>query len=366
MKRPRRQRARRRLPRRVGRPGAISAEQLVRKTEGLVYWLAVAPLAGYLPTSLAYRIACWRGDWTFRHWPGKRSEIVRNLHQVLGDELGPEEVERLVQDLFRLGSCEVIDAMLLRGRARSLRKLVEIRGREHLDAALAAGKGAILCTSHYGSFVSAFSVLQSSGFPLTTVGRWWWKYDTGISSAERRFWHFVYARRVLRHRQRPNIEPWPGRVHVAAQIAAVLRANEVVSICSDVPPQDAERPRTIDVSLLGRQVRFLPGVVTLAQLTGAPILMAFVHRSADYRHQVLEISPPVPMHGDTETVFGRCVAAMDTAIRTRPAHWGFWWETDDLVRLGLLPAAPSIGTATVSPQPSIGESVALLEERRLA
>ena len=64
--------------------------------------------------------------------------------------------------------------------------------------------------------------------------------------------------------------------------------------------------------------------------------MLFAHRSADYRHQVLEISPPVPMH--EETAFARCVGAMDAAIRAHPAEWDFWFEPDDLVRLGLLPA----------------------------
>ena len=84
----------------------------------------------------------------------------------------------------------------------------------------------------------------------------------------------------------------------------------------------------------------LLGVVTLARLTGAPVLMAVAHRSADYRHQVLEISPPVPMEGETAAVFERCVAAMDDAIRANPAEWDFWFEPDDLARLGLLPSAP--------------------------
>jgi lauroyl/myristoyl acyltransferase len=50
--------------------------------------------------------------------------------------------------------------MLLRCRTQSLRKLVEIRGREHLDAALATGKGAILCSAHFGSYNNAFSLLH--------------------------------------------------------------------------------------------------------------------------------------------------------------------------------------------------------------
>jgi KDO2-lipid IV(A) lauroyltransferase len=319
---------------------AAKGWRLLRQAETIGYWLVGAPLLGLLPASLAYRAACWRGDWTFWSWPEKRSEVVGNLRQVLGEELSQQEAERMARDIFRIRTCEVIDLMRLRGRARSLGKLVEIRGREHLDAALAGGKGAILCGAHFGSYDNAFSLLHASGYPVTSIGRWWWNYPPGRSSAAQRMWDFVYARRLLRHRQRPHIEPWPGRVQVALQAAAVLRDNEVLTICSDAPPLDSELARAAEVPFLGRKAKFLPGVVTLAQLTGAPVLMAFAHRSADYRHQVLEISPPVPMQGGTTTVFERCVAAIDAAITANPVEWDFWFERDDLARIGLLPGAP--------------------------
>jgi lauroyl/myristoyl acyltransferase len=336
----------------------------LRKAEALVYWLAVAPLAARLPASLGYRVACWRGDWTFRHRTGKRANTVRNLRQVLGDELSPDEAEHLAREFFRMQSCEVIDVMRLRGRSRALGKLVEIRGREHLDAALAGGKGAILCSAHFGSFSSAFSLLHASGFPVTAIGRWEWNQPSGISSAERRFWALVCARRLLRHRQRPNIEPLPGRVQVAAQAVATLRANEVVAILSDAAPLDADRTRTVEMPFLGRQARLLPGLVTLARLTGAPVLMFFMHRLPDYRHQVLEISPPVSVQGETETAFGRCVTAMDAAIRTSPAHWVYWANTDDLASFGLLSADPPTPAAAASPQPAADEPRALLKDGR--
>ena len=321
---------------------AAKVKRLLRSAEAIVYWLAVAPLLALLPASLAYRAACWRADWVFHSRSEKHREVLRNLRQVLRGELSSAEAERAARDIFRIRSCEVIDLMRLRGRARSLEKLIEIRGREHLDAALAGGKGAILCSAHLGSYNCAFSMLHTNGFPVTSIGRWWWNYAPGGSSVERRIWDFVFARRVLRHRQRPNIEPWPGRVQVAIQAAAALRGNEVVTICGEAPPLDAELDRTIEVPFLGRQARFLPGVVSLARLTGAPVLMASAHRSADYRHQVLEISPPVPMEGETAAAFGRCVAAMDAAIRAHPAEWDFWFEPDDLARLGLLlPDAPT-------------------------
>jgi lauroyl/myristoyl acyltransferase len=339
--------------------------RLLRKVEASAYWLALAPLAAFLPARLAYRVACWRGDWTSRSWPEKHSEFTANLRELLGEELSPEEADRVARDIFRFMSCEAIDVMRLRGRARSLRKLVEIRGREHLEAALAGGKGAILCSPHFSSHPSAFSVLHASGFPFTTIGRWGWRYDTGVSSAERRFWELVYARRLQRHQQRSRIEPWPGRVQVAVQAATALRANEVVSISSDTPPLYDDRPRAVEVPFLGRQAMLLPGVVTLARLTGAPVLMAFAHHSADYYHQVLEISAPVPMDGDTNKAFRRCVAAMDAAIRSNPAEWT-QWDTDDLSRLGLLGTAPGAGTSAVSPRPAAGDPAALLEDRRLA
>jgi Kdo2-lipid IVA lauroyltransferase/acyltransferase len=331
--------------RRPGRAwsGAGRLGRLLCQAEIIAYYLATAPLLALMPTSLAYRAARWRGDLTFRCWPDKRREVLGNLREVLGEDLDADQAERLARDIFRVRSCEVIDLMLLRGRARSLEKLVEIRGREHLEAALAGGKGAILCSAHFGSYLGAFSLIHTSGFPVTSIGRWWWRYPPGGSPIVRRVWDFVYARRVLRFRQRPSIEPWPGRMQVAVQAAAVLRDNEVLTICSDAPPLDSERNRTVDVPFLGRQAGLLSGVVTLAKLTGAPVLMVFAHRSADYRHQILEISAPVPMEGDTAVAFGHCVAAMDSAIREYPAEWDFWFEPNDLACLGLLPDNP--GTA---------------------
>jgi hypothetical protein len=63
--------------------------------------------------------------------------------------------------------------------------------------------------------------------------------------------------------------------------------------------------------------------------------MAFLYREADYRHQVWEISAPVPLEGGTATAFGRCVDEMSAAIRRSPAHWNFW-HTVNVARIGLI------------------------------
>ena len=75
----------------------------------------------------------------------------------------------------------------------------------------------------------------------------------------------------------------------------------------------------------------MPGAIKIAQLTGARVLMMFMRRSSDWRHQVLEISPPMSMEGDTATVFRRCFAQVEAAIRRDPAHWRRWTNTDLIV-----------------------------------
>lgn len=294
-----------------------------------------APILARLPAILGYRIACWNGDLLFRCQRGKRAELARNLQFLLGNDLSPAATQQVARDWFRFASCKAVDVQRLRHRARPMRRLIEIRGREHLEAALAAGKGAVLCSAHFGSYASGFSVLHADGIPITTVGRPARVLGTELSSAERRFWELVYAGPVARHRQRPNIEPMPGRPQAAALAAAVLRANEVVTISIDAPPMENDLTRAVEVPFLGRRAQLLPGVVTLAQLTGARLLMAFLYRQADYRHQVLEISAPIPLEGDTATVFGRCAAEVSAAIRRSPAHWDFWSSAGTLADLGL-------------------------------
>ena len=316
--------------------GDNRVRRLLRTVKRAAYWQRWPPAVGRLPAALSYRMACWRGDWLFQCQAGKRTEMARNLRLVLGNELSPAAAQQVTREWFRLGSCGAVDVMRLRRRTRPLRRLVEIRGREHLEAALAAGKGAILCTGHFGSYDSGFSVLHASGFPVTTIGR----RGTTTTPASRPPSDGSGSstfRPMRRYRQRPNIEPWPGRPQVAALAAAALRANEVVTITIDAPPLDNDRARAVEVPFLGRRAGLLPGAVALAQVTGAPVLMGFVYRAADYRHQVLEISAPVPVDGDTKTVFERCAAEVSAAIRRSPAHWAFWPDTGDLAAMGLIP-----------------------------
>ena len=299
--------------------------------------LAAARTLAHLPSAVGYRMACWHGDWRYRFEATKRSEIAGNLQLILGSELSAAAVQQVTRDSFRQLSCRTIDVHRLRREARPMRRQFEICGREHLEAALAAGKGAIICSGHFRAHNIGFSMLHASGFPVTSIGRRWYNYEADLTAIESRLWERYY-RPVYRLRQRPNLEPWPGRPQVAALAAAALRANEIVTIAIDPPPLESDRARAIEVPFLGLRARLMPGAAVLAQITGAPLLMGFMRCSADYRHQVLEISAPISLEGETSAVFERCVAELSAAIMRSPADWGTWWNTTDLVELGLIPA----------------------------
>jgi len=298
------------------------------------------PLVAFLPAPLAYGVAVLVGDFRYRFYREFREEIEYTLRRVLGDRLSPETISRAARDWYRLRSCETVDAMRLVGNGQPLARLVETRGLEHLVAALAAGKGTLLCSAHFGSFRCCFSLLGSMGFPVTIITNWSYD-DDHLSPIDRVFSRLIQDRPIVHHLRHPNIVRQRGKIGVAVQAAILLRKNEIIGTMIDhsdygdpIAPTDPAQQTLVD--FLGGKASLLSGVVTIAQLTGARVLMAFMHRSADWRHQVLEISPPIPMEGDTMSAFRRCLAVLEDAIYRDPAHW-MKWNRAALAQLGMLP-----------------------------
>jgi KDO2-lipid IV(A) lauroyltransferase len=315
-------------PRQPQRQSRFTLESIAVEFEKLLYRFVIAPLAAFLPASLAYGIACVRGDWLYRLDQTKRKQIISNLEAVLSDQLSPEERVRVTQEIFRRKSCNLLDDWRVAGKGNALKRLVEIRGLEHIEAALAAGKGAVICCAHVNSY-SCFSLLGAYGFPVTAVGNWW--PNPFIRLLERLF------RRIIskpHHMRRPNIQPQKGQVEAAIRMAEVLRANEVLTIPIDVPVSQQDRAHAVLVDFLGHQIPLLPGSVSIAKHTGAQVLVLVSRRLPDWRHQVVEISP-VPMDGDIAAVFRRCVAMVEAPIRQDPSLWTQWQESR-VVDFGLL------------------------------
>ena len=302
----------------------------------LLYRLVIVPLLAFFPAPVAYDLACRHGDWRYQHDIYTRERIMHNLESVLGNQQNQAERTHVARDFFRRRSCEAMDVMHLAVRGQGLANLVEIRGLEHIEAALAAGKGAIICSTHFGSFNSCFSLIGSCGFPVTAVGDWRSTYAS-MTPLQRLLWQLIQEKPMARHRHRPNIEPAKERFGTAIRMAEILRSNELITIAIESPLASEDRTRAVPVDFLGRQILLLPGSVSIAQITGSPVLVLVAHRLADWRHQILEISPPVPLNDGTVAALKHCMEILETPIRQNPAYWDWWANTQALVDLGLLP-----------------------------
>lgn len=317
------------------RQSTLVSGRILRGLEELLYRLIIVPLVAFLPASIAYGVACLRGDWRYHLDRSERERIMHNLEGVLGDHLSPKERAHVAHDYIRRHSCEAMDVMRLARKGQALARLVDIRGLEHIEAVLSSGKGGIICSAHFGLFNGSFSLLGTYGFPVTTVGDWRTTYDSSMLPFQRLLWRKIQENRVNRHR-RPNIEPSKERFGTAIRMVETLRSNELITIAVDTPLPAEDYARAIPVDFLGRQIRVLPGSVSVAQLADSQVLILVARRLADWKHQVLEISPPVPLEGNTVTIFQCCIRMLETPIRQNLAHWDFWGNTQNLVDLGLL------------------------------
>lgn len=302
------------------------------------YHVVVVPLIAFLPAPLAYRLACLQGDLRYYLDKTKRQYMLEGLEGVMGEQMSLAERIQTVRGFFRIKACEAVDAMRLTGKGRALKQLVEIRGLEHVEAALAAGKGAVLCGAHFGSYITCWALIGACGYPITAVGRIPSKFNKNRTLMERLIFRQIFLKPLASHMHGSYIEP-RGQYEVSLQVAKVLRKNEVLGIAIDPPVLPVDRARAVPVDFLNGQALLVPGITTVAKLMGTPVLMTFMRRSPDWRHQILEISPPVSMEGDDVTSFRRCLAAVEDAIRQNPSHWHYWGKYA-LMDLGLLLKEP--------------------------
>ena len=307
------------------------------KVDRQTYRQLLAPMVAFLPAPIAYGVALLRSDIQFRLSGDQRRQIKYSLELLFGDRYSPQQRDQIARDCIRNVSCQAIDAVRLLGNGGALLGRVEVHGREHLREALARGKGAVLCSAHFGSERSCFSLVGALGFRISIIVR------RSIESGPRKdklgklLYRLRYDYPLSTHLHHPTIVRNSRNYGVAVQAVRVLKKNEFVGtmIDGEVWPGDPSKPMKFD--FLNGKAILVPGATMIAQLTGAPVLVVLLRRSPDWRHLILEISPPIDVKGEPMTAFAQCLALVDSAIKRHPDQWTLYWhELVHLVRLGLV------------------------------
>ncbi|HWO69157.1 MAG TPA: phosphatidylinositol mannoside acyltransferase [Actinomycetota bacterium] len=275
-------------------------------------------LARALPERWSRAVFAALGRLAHAALPGVRATVARNLARVLGRPPDDPLVRAATREAFDLYARYWHDTFRLPAMGPEVvRARFRVEGLEHLDAALARGRGAICVAPHMGNWDAAGAWLAASGYRAVAV-------------AERLRPERLY-RLFVRHRERLGIgiiplEPGGG---VARRLAEHLAENRIVGLIAD---RDLTG-RGIEVEMFGARRRLPSGPATLALTTGAPLLPCAVYTEPEGWRCVIGAPVELPRTGDqradAEAITRAVAAAFERAIAASPADWHMFqpaWE----------------------------------------
>lgn len=286
----------------------------------LVEYAALYPLfllARWLPRRLLVALGRGTGRFAFEVLRVRRTVTLTNLRIALGGEIDPRQLRRLGALVYaNLGATLMEFCKLYDSRPAQIRALVEIEGREHLDACRRQGRGAILTTGHFGNWELLAASVSAYGYPVSY-----------LIKDQSNPWVHRLQNEIRRRGGMGVIRLGTG----ARQVLYALRRREFVGIIGD---QDAG-PEGIFLDFLGRQASVARGMAFFAWRAGVPVIPCYILRLGNGRHRAVFGAPiEADPAWDEATAVRELTRAHTTALATvilaHPEHY-FWvhrrWKT---------------------------------------
>jgi lauroyl/myristoyl acyltransferase len=276
----------------------------------LVYGWLTSLVAG-MPLGLGYFLADALTEIHLRLFPTRRHAALANLAVIL-PRLGRRERLRIVRRMMRSYNRMTFEFFRLPHMTRAeLFRAVEVEGREHLEQAVARGRGVIITSCHVGNWELAGVMVAHWGHPLHAVA--------GVQFGR---WLNPAVRETKTELSIHTISPEDG----FRGILRALEHNECVALMVD---GDVYR-HGVSVDFFGHETRFPAGPGVLAQRTGALIVCGRCERTAPGRFRIL-IEPALdPARFESAAALNAAVAAItERHIRERIDQWCIFrpmWE----------------------------------------
>ena len=210
-----------------------------------------------LPLGLARAIGRFFGVVAFLLLRRQKKLALTHLEAAFGQQLSPRQRRAIVLKMFcNLGQNGMEWLQLPRWSPERLKSLVTSEGVDHLRAALALGRGAIIVSGHFGNWELMPLYLRSLGFEGEILARHlrYPEYEQFLINMRKRFGMNTLLRGSLK------------------DVARLLREKKIVGM---LPDQDTDSLEGIFVDFLGRPAYTPIGPAALSVLTGAPIVPVF-------------------------------------------------------------------------------------------
>ncbi len=233
--------------------------------------------------------------------------------------LDEQSVRTIVKQCFQnLGKTVVEFMRFPRLDKQQIQQYVKLEGVEHVEQALAQGKGAIILTGHFGNWELLAASISATVAPLTPI---------------------------VRELRSPRLNALVSRYREKAGYATIdrdtgirhalrcLKRNELIGIVADVDTTVSG----VFVDFFGRPAYTPYSPVAIAIKTGAVILPSFIIRQPDGSHRAI-IEPPLALkrthvrEKDIVINTQRFTKIIESYIREYPAQW-IWmhqrWKTQN-------------------------------------
>lgn len=245
---------------------------------------------------------------------GRRRQIIDFNLELAYPEMSTGDRRDLARAVTRHFARSALDAIRIqRLQPEELLASVDVIGYEHVDKALAFGRGIFLLTAHIGSWEVAALV---SGLRLeaglSVVNR---PLDNPLLEVELDRLRKLYGNHVF------------GKRNILREMLAQLKRGGAVGILID---QRVRPERGVEVPFFGHPAWTHPILARMARKTRAPVVPIFALREEPGRYS-LRYEEPVVIDDLPESeledvpLTARFMGVLETAIRANPDQW-LWYH----------------------------------------
>ena len=130
------------------------------------------PIFRHLPPKALSYLAKIIGTIVFRLNKKYRERVIQNLSVAFGSEKDVDQIRRLTQEVFFHFALTPLETIYLIANHLPFNRFVlkiKIRGKEHLEQALARERGVIALGAHLGAFTLLGTRLTAEGYPVNVM-----------------------------------------------------------------------------------------------------------------------------------------------------------------------------------------------------
>ncbi len=237
----------------------------------------------------------------------RRGYVLSTLRRCFPEKSGPE-LREIADEMYRgLGMNLVEVARLAGGNVEDLDPRVSVEGEEHVQKALAQGKGVLMLTAHLGNWDLLGMFTAKRGYKLTIISKE--IKNPALNDMWMKLREEFGVKIVLSHNS-------------YRACLKILKQNELIGFILDTnrPPGAG-----VFVDFFGRPASTTPGLAFMSAQSGAPVIPVFIHREGADRH-VLRAYPAFPPPPDREEASilkatQEYTRIIEEEVRRHPEQW---------------------------------------------